>query len=76
MYIIKILPSCKLLWAYMGWDGRVALYIGSQEILEKKFDYPTFAELVKAVEVYVESLRTEIKSTLIEALKKHLPCQP
>ena len=54
------------------WDGRVSLYVGSQEILEKKFDYPTFAELVKAVEVYVESLRTEIKSALIEALKKYV----
>lgn len=38
------------------WDGTVTIYLYGKEVEKKSFDFPTFDELVKAVETYINEV--------------------
>ena len=44
------------------WDGTVTVYIFDKEVEEKKFDCETLEELKRAVEEYVNGLRSKIEA--------------
>lgn len=44
------------------WDGTVTVFIFDKEVQEKKFDCESLEELKKAVEEYVNGLRSKIEA--------------
>ncbi len=52
-----------------GWDGKLTLMLGGDDIELKEFQSPSLVELRKEVESYLEELKVEIFEVLKEKFK-------